>query len=149
MTELGYSGESQFAKRIAGIKNIQPGVGNRKIVYEVKMDISVETMMVSKEQVLAILLMRFNLQPSKATLIVQTWFRQNPAETWETLKNLLSNNQVIVSEGVIRGASQSITPESPMTKYRGTAYSKQTQSLQGMQYDSLRAKGRRYRGVKY
>jgi len=131
------------------LRNIQPGVDDIKIVYEVKMNISVERMMVSKEQVLAILLMRFNLQPSKATLIVQTWFKQHPAETWETLKNLLSNNQVIVSEGVIRGASRSITPESHIAKYRGTPYSKKTQSLQGMQYDSLKAKGRRYRGVKY
>jgi len=55
----------------------------------------------SKEQVFAIMLMRFNLSPAKATLMIQTWFKQHPAENWETLKNLLSNNQVIVHEGIL------------------------------------------------
>ncbi|NEP57855.1 MAG: DNA repair protein [Symploca sp. SIO2G7] len=113
------------------------------------MDISVERMMVSKEQVLAILLMRFNLHPSKATLIAQTWFKQHPTETWETLKNLLSDNQVIVSEGGLRGAPQSITPESCTTKYRGTEYSRSPKLLQSMKYANLMAKGKKYRGVKY
>lgn len=53
----------------------------------------------SKEQVFAIMLMRFNMSPAKATLIIQTWFKQHPAENWETLKNLLSNNQVILHDG--------------------------------------------------
>ncbi|NES18770.1 MAG: hypothetical protein F6K41_07525 [Symploca sp. SIO3E6] len=65
------------------------------------MDISATRMAVGKEKVFAIMLMRFNLSPAKATLIIETWFKQHPGENWETLKNLLSNNQFIVYKGVL------------------------------------------------
>ena len=113
------------------------------------MDISAERMMVSKEQVLGIFLMRFNIQPSKATLMVQKWFTQHPAETWETLKNLLNHNQVIVSEGVLTGGSQSSNLESLTPKYRGVEYPKPSQPLPQLKNDNSQTKGRTYRGVKY
>ncbi|NET55073.1 MAG: hypothetical protein F6K47_02380 [Symploca sp. SIO2E6] len=113
------------------------------------MDISAERMMVSKEQVLAIFLMRFSLQPSKATLIVQKWLKQHPAETWETLKSLLTCNQVIISEGVLRIVPQSTTLERSTTKYRGTEYSNVPQPLPRSHEGNSRTIGKTYRGVKY
>jgi len=113
------------------------------------MDISAQRMMVSKEQVLAILLMRFHIQPSKATLIVQKWFTQHPAETWETLKTLLNQNQVIVSEGLLKGGPKSSSPESHTPKYRGVEYPKASQPLSQLKDNNSRTKGRTYRGIKY
>ncbi len=113
------------------------------------MDISAERMMVSKEQVLAILLMRFNIKLSKAIAIAQEWLRQHPGETWETLKNLLNQNQVTVSEGAIRDIPQSIIPDSRTTQYKDAEYSKLPRFLEQLKDNTSQTIKRKYRGVEY
>ena len=113
------------------------------------MDISAEQMMASKEKVLAILLMRFNLKPSNAILIVQEWLKEHPTATWETLENLFHQNQVTFVEGALIDVSPSVTSETPINKYRGAEYSKRLEPWQQFQEDSSWAANRQYRGVKY
>lgn len=113
------------------------------------MDTSPEQMMASKEKVLAILLMRFNLKPSKGISIVQKWFTEHPTATWETLENLFNQNQVTFVEGTLRNVSPSVTSETPTNKYRGAEYSKLLEPWQRFQENSSWAVNRQYRGVKY
>ncbi|NER52815.1 MAG: DNA repair protein [Symploca sp. SIO1A3] len=113
------------------------------------MDISAERMMVSKEQVLAILLMRFNIKPSKAIAIAQEWLRQHRGATWETLKNLLNQNQVTVSEEAIRDITQSIIPDSYTKKYKGVEDSKLPRFFEQLKDNTSQTIKRKYRGVEY
>jgi twitching motility two-component system response regulator PilG len=61
----------------------------------------------TKEEILAILLMRFKIQPSNSLPMVQSWFRKNQQENWETLKKMLKHNQITLSEGELKKVSQS------------------------------------------
>jgi len=103
---------------------------------------------VDKEQVFALLLMRFNIQPSKANLLVTEWLSQHPDENWETLKYLLDNNRVTVSEGLLKDVVRATTPERSSTKYQGTPDSMLPKGSQQLK-PKPSVKKRRYRGVEY
>ncbi len=112
----------------------------------------------NKEQVLAILLMRFNIQPSKANFLATEWLSQHPGQNWETLKYLLNQNIVTVSKGVLRMVTESkgvlrdvhesTNPEDHTTKYRGITYSVLPEASQQLKPNPSAPK-RRYRGVEY
>lgn len=60
----------------------------------------------TKEEIAAIFLMRFKLQPSYSLPLVENWLRENPQETCETFKALLKQNQIFISEGLLKKVSQ-------------------------------------------
>ncbi|NEP10911.1 MAG: hypothetical protein F6K14_11985 [Symploca sp. SIO2C1] len=108
---------------------------------QIQMDQSIQA---NKEKVFALLLMRFNIQPSKANVLAEKWLNQHPEETWESLKILLKNEQVTVSRGLLKELPQSSTPKSPTIKYRDTSRknSHQLKSTPSVNKN-------RYRGVEY
>ncbi len=105
-------------------------------------------MQANKEKVFALLLMRFNIQPSKANVLSEAWLNQHPEETWESLKNLLKNEQVTVSRGVLKDVPQSMTPKGRTIKYRGASYAVPPKNSH--QFNSTPSvKKHYYRGVEY
>jgi two-component system, chemotaxis family, response regulator PixG len=61
----------------------------------------------TKEEILAIFLMRYKLQPSYSLPLVDNWLRENPQENCETLKALLKQDKILVSGGLLQQVSQS------------------------------------------
>jgi two-component system, chemotaxis family, response regulator PixG len=59
-----------------------------------------------KEEVLAILLMRFKIQLSQAIGMINQWFLKHPQANWETLRNLLKQNQIVITKGEIKEIRQ-------------------------------------------
>ncbi|NJP21829.1 MAG: hypothetical protein HC763_25685 [Hydrococcus sp. CRU_1_1] len=49
-----------------------------------------------KKEILAIMLMRFKIQPLHAIPMLESWFAEHPQATWETLKNLLKEDKLTV-----------------------------------------------------
>jgi twitching motility two-component system response regulator PilG len=59
-----------------------------------------------KKEILAIMLMRFKVQPSQAIPMLENWFAENPQATWGTLKNLLKKNKITVIQGSLQKLPQ-------------------------------------------
>ena len=55
----------------------------------------------SKEQVMALLLMRYNLVPEKSIDLIEKWFAEYPNKSWLKLKQLLQKGQVIVKDNAL------------------------------------------------
>jgi|GEM_PF-2748232 len=103
---------------------------------------------VDKEQVFALLLMRFNIKPSKANILVTEWLSQHPAQNWENLKYLLEHNRVTVSGGVLKDVLRATTPEIHTTRYQSNPYPMLPKGSQQLKFSPSQNK-RRYRGVEY
>lgn len=59
-----------------------------------------------KEEILAIMLMRFRVQPSLAIPMLEDWFSEHPDATWGTLKNLFKQNKLTVERGSLQELTQ-------------------------------------------
>lgn len=59
-----------------------------------------------KKEILAIMLMRFKIQPLHAIPMLESWFAEHPQATWETLKNLLKEDKLTVFDGSLQELSQ-------------------------------------------
>ncbi|EAZ90776.1 predicted repair protein [Crocosphaera chwakensis CCY0110] len=94
--------------------------------------ISETTQMIDKHQnnVLTILFMRFDVNPSEGIKIAEGWLKEYSQETWETLLRLLKSNQLTLVNKELKPVTQS-------TK------------ITAKNSNQLQEKKRRYRGIEY
>ncbi len=105
----------------------------------------------TRAKVLAILLMRFKIRPAEAISMVETWLKQNPQESWESLRDLLLQKQVTLSDKKLININQSMTSNSghSATKNGDVEVEVVLKQEQTLKSDNRTKARRRYRGIDY
>ncbi|MDJ0662278.1 MAG: DNA repair protein [Crocosphaera sp.] len=104
-----------------------------------------------QHNVLTILLMRFEVQPSEGIKIGKQWLEEHPQSNWGTILRLLKNNQLQVVEKSLKliEPSAQTSPSKIVHKYRGVEIQpKPTSTIKDIKEQNSDKK-RQYRGVKY
>ena len=103
----------------------------------------------TREKVLAILLMRFHVSLAEAVSIVETWLKQNPQESWESLRDLLLQKQVTLSDKKLININQSMTSNSGHSATKHGDAEEVLKQEQTLKSDNRTKTRRRYRGIDY
>ncbi|MGK7931376.1 MAG: DNA repair protein [Microcystaceae cyanobacterium] len=104
-----------------------------------------------QHNVLTILLMRFDVEPSEGIKIAQRWLKDHSQENWGTILRLLKSNNLTLVDRELKPVTKSLGTEQPKTvhKYRGVEIPTQSPQVTNQQNNQSPGKKRRYRGVEY
>ncbi|MDJ0728793.1 MAG: DNA repair protein [Crocosphaera sp.] len=104
-----------------------------------------------QHNVLSILLMRFDVEPSEGIKIAQKWLQEHSQENWGTILRLLKSNNLTLVNRELKPVTKFLSSDQPkiVHKYRGVEILTQSTKVTAKQSNQLPDKKRRYRGVEY